>query len=55
MLFVLWYKFEPEHTHHVLELWKYFQYPSDVKVHHRYLLIGRHMSVAVPNAMPKTT
>jgi hypothetical protein len=47
MLFVLWYEFEPEHTHHVLELWKHFQFPSDVKVHHRYLLIGRHISVAV--------
>jgi uncharacterized protein with GYD domain len=47
MLFVLWYQFEPEHTHQVLELWKHFQYPSDVKVHNRYLLIGRHISVAV--------
>ena len=47
MLFVLWYKFEPEHTQKVLDLWKRFEYPPGVKVHHRYLLIGRHMSVAV--------
>jgi len=47
MLFVLWYQFEPEHAYQVLELWKHFQFPSDVKIHHRYLLIGRHMSVAV--------
>ncbi len=47
MLFVLWYQFEPEQTHRVLELWKHFRFPSDVKVHHRYILIGRHMSVAV--------
>jgi hypothetical protein len=47
MLFVLWYEFNPEHTQRVVELWKHFKYPSDVKVLHRYILIGRHMSVAV--------
>jgi hypothetical protein len=47
MLFVLWYEFDPEHTGRVVELWKHFQYPPEVKVLHRYLLIGRHMSVAV--------
>jgi uncharacterized protein with GYD domain len=47
MLFVLWYQFEPEHTNRVVELWKHFQFPSEVKVHQRYLLIGRHMSVAI--------
>jgi uncharacterized protein with GYD domain len=47
MLFVLWYEFKPEATHQVLELWKHFKYPSEVKVINRYLLIGRHMSVAI--------
>jgi hypothetical protein len=50
MLFVLWYKFEPEHAHRVLGLWKHFTYPDDVKVINRYLLIGRHMSVAIFDA-----
>jgi uncharacterized protein with GYD domain len=47
MLFVLWYEFDPSHTHSVLELWKHFTYPPEVKVINRYLLIGRHMSVAI--------
>mgnify|MGYP002406503369 FL=1 len=47
MLFVLWYQFEPEHVHQVLELWKHFKFPSDVNVLQRYLLIGKHMSVAI--------
>ena len=47
MLFVLWYKFEPEHAQDVLNLWKDYKYPSDVKVRGRYLLVGRHMSVAI--------
>ncbi|BBL67439.1 hypothetical protein MchiMG62_06200 [Methanoculleus chikugoensis] len=47
MLFVLWYQFEPEHAHQVLELWKHFKFPSDVNVLQRYLLVGRHMSVAI--------
>jgi hypothetical protein len=47
MLFVLWYQFKPEFTHQVIELWKHFKFPSEVKVLSRYLLIGRHMSVAI--------
>jgi hypothetical protein len=47
VLFVLWYKFEPENTHKVLELWKHFKFPTEVKVINRYLLIGRHTSVAI--------
>jgi uncharacterized protein with GYD domain len=50
MLFVLWYEFDPDHTHRVLELWKHFRFPSEVKVINRYLLIGRHMSVAIFDA-----
>ncbi len=47
MLFVLWYEFDPEHAQEVHRIWKEFKYPSEVKVRDRYLLIGRHMSVAV--------
>ncbi|NTV00120.1 MAG: DUF3303 family protein [Methanoregulaceae archaeon] len=47
MLFVLWYEFKPESTHQVVELWKHFKFPPEVKVLHRFLLIGRHTSVAV--------
>jgi hypothetical protein len=47
MLFVLWYQFKPEATHQVIELWKHFKFPSEVKLLNRYLLIGRHMSVAI--------
>jgi hypothetical protein len=50
MLFVLWYEFDPDHTHRVIELWKHYKYPSEVKVIHRYILIGRHMSVAIFDA-----
>ncbi|KUG21124.1 MAG: DUF3303 family protein [Methanomicrobiaceae archaeon] len=47
MLFVLWYQFEPEHVEDVHKLWREYKYPDDVKVINRFLLIGRHMSVAV--------
>ncbi|WP_460007196.1 DUF3303 domain-containing protein [Methanogenium cariaci] len=47
MLFVMWYEFDPDHTTRVIELWKSFKFPSEVKVLHRYLLIGRHMSAAI--------
>jgi uncharacterized protein with GYD domain len=47
MLFILWYKFEPDNTHKVIELWKHFRFPADVKLLSRYLAIGRHMSVAI--------
>jgi uncharacterized protein with GYD domain len=47
MLFVLWFKFEPDNTHKVLELWKHFKYPSEIKLINRYLLIGRHASLAI--------
>jgi uncharacterized protein with GYD domain len=47
MLFILWFKFGPENTHKVIELWKHFKYPTDVKLINRYLLIGRHTSVAI--------
>jgi uncharacterized protein with GYD domain len=50
MLFVLKFKFDPEHTHRVVELWKHFHFPADVKVIHRYLVIGRHMSMAIFDA-----
>lgn len=47
MLFVLWFEFGPENTHKVIELWKHFRFPSEVKLINRYLLIGRHISVAI--------
>jgi hypothetical protein len=50
MLFILWFKFGPENTHKVIELWKHFKYPADVKLINRYLLIGRHVSVAIFDA-----
>ena len=30
MLFILWFKFEPDNTHKVIELWKHFRYPSEI-------------------------
>ncbi len=50
MLFVLWFKWEPENTPKLLELWKEFKYPQEVNLMGRYLLIGRHISVAIFDA-----
>lgn len=50
MLFVLWFKWEPQYTSDLLELWKDFKYPEEVKLIGRYLLIGRHISVAIFDA-----
>lgn len=50
MMFILKFKFDPEHTQRVIELWKHFTFPKDVKVHGRYLLIGKHASVAILEA-----
>jgi Domain of unknown function (DUF3303) len=50
MLFILWFKFEPENTHKVIELWKHFRYPAEIKLINRYLLIGRHTSLAIFDA-----
>lgn len=50
MLFVLWFQWEPENTSKLLELWKEFKYPEEVKLIGRYLLIGRHVSMAVFDA-----
>jgi hypothetical protein len=50
MLFILWFKFGPDNTHKVIELWKHFKYPPEVKLISRYLLIGRHVSVAIFDA-----
>jgi hypothetical protein len=50
MLFVLWFKWVPENTSKLLELWKDFKYPQEVKLIGRYLLIGRHISVAIFDA-----
>ncbi|HXY87719.1 MAG TPA: DUF3303 family protein [Candidatus Acidoferrales bacterium] len=55
MLFVLWFKFDPDHTTRVRELWKHFKYPEKVKVIGRYVLIGRHMSVAIFDAPDEET
>jgi len=50
MLCILWFKWQPEHTSRLLELWREFKYPEEVKLIGRYLLIGRHMSVAIFDA-----
>ena len=50
MLFVLWFKWEPENTKKVENLWKDFKFPKEVKVIGRYLLIGRHISMAIFDA-----
>ena len=50
LLFVLWFKWEPEKTEEVNKLWREFKFPKDVKVIGRYLLIGRHISVAIFDA-----
>ena len=55
MLFVLWFKFDPDHTTRVRELLKHFKYPEKVKVIGRYVLIGRHMSVAIFDAPDEET
>ncbi|HYB58801.1 MAG TPA: DUF3303 family protein [Candidatus Acidoferrales bacterium] len=54
MLFILWFRFDPDHTERVRELWKHFKYPDDVKLIGRYVLIGRHMSVAIFDAPDET-
>ncbi len=50
MLFVLWFRWIPESTSKLLELWKSFKYPEEVKLIGRYLLIGRHISVSIFDA-----
>ncbi|MDP3105091.1 MAG: hypothetical protein Q8M95_10860 [Candidatus Methanoperedens sp.] len=50
MLFILWFKWNPENTSKLIELWKEFKYPEEVKLIGRYLLIGRHISVAIFDA-----
>jgi hypothetical protein len=47
MLFVLWFEWIPENTAELLKLWKDFKYPQEVKLINRYLLIGRHLSLAI--------
>jgi hypothetical protein len=50
MLYVLWFKWAPENTSKILELWREFKFPEDVKQIGRYLLIGRHISMAIFDA-----
>lgn len=50
MLFVMWFEFKPEKTDEVNKLWREFKYPKEVNVIGRYLLIGRHISVAIFDA-----
>jgi hypothetical protein len=50
MLCVLWFEWAPENTAKVMELWKGFEYPEEVKLIGRYLLIGRHVSMAIFDA-----
>lgn len=55
MLFVLWFTWDPEHMNRVLELWKHYKYPEEVKLINRVILIGRHMSVAIFDAPSQET
>jgi hypothetical protein len=50
MLFVLWFEWKPENKAKLLARWKEFKFPEEVKVIGRYLLIGRHLSVAIFDA-----
>lgn len=50
MLSVLRFTWQPENTSRLLELWKEFKYPEEVNLIGRYLLIGRHTSVAIFDA-----
>ena len=50
MQFVLWFRWPPENTAKVIALWKKFKYPKEVKVIHRYIIIGRHTSLAIFDA-----
>ena len=50
MLFVLWFEWEPENATKIVTLWKDFKFPKEVKVIGRYLLIGRHISMAIFDA-----
>ena len=50
MLFLLWFKWNPENTSKLIELWKEFKYPEEVKLIGRQLRIGRHVSVAIFDA-----
>ncbi len=50
MLFVLWFEWAPENTNKTMKLWKEFKYPQEVKLIGRYLMIGRHISVAIFDA-----
>ncbi len=50
MLFVLWFEWEPENKAKLLARWKEFKYPEEVKLIGRYLLIGRHLSLAIFDA-----
>jgi hypothetical protein len=50
MLFVLWFEWAPENTSKLLKLWKEFKFPEEVNLISRYLLIGRHVSMAIFDA-----
>ncbi len=50
MKYILWFEWEPENTNKLLKLWEEFQFPQEIKVIGRYLMIGRHISVAIFDA-----
>ncbi len=50
MQFVLWFRWPPENTEKLLKLWREFKYPKEVKVINRYIIIGRHTSLAIFDA-----
>ncbi len=50
MLYILWFEWEPENTARLLKLWKEFKFPPETKLMGRYLMIGRHISIAIFDA-----
>ncbi|MCD4844511.1 MAG: hypothetical protein K8R25_08495, partial [Methanosarcinales archaeon] len=50
MKFILWFEWNPENTEKILKIWKDFKYPEEVKLIDRYLMLGRHISVAIFDA-----
>jgi hypothetical protein len=50
MLYILWFEWDPEYTSKLLKLWKEFKFPEDINLIGRYIMIGRHISVAIFDA-----
>lgn len=50
MLYILWFEWDPEHTSKLLKLWREFKFPKEINLIGRYIMIGRHISVAIFDA-----